>query len=71
MPNVPEMKGLKEQIIEVVSYDFQSKKKTVLSEKDKSLCQMGFIYLDKKGTTLYGLKRGRDWEIPINWYPMT
>ena len=59
VPNVPEMKGLKEQIIEVVSYDFQSKKKTVLSEKDKSLCQMGFIYLDKKGTTLYGLKKGQ------------
>lgn len=58
MPNVPEMKGLKEQIIEVVSYDFQSKKKTVLSENDKSLYQMGFIYLDRKGTTLYGLKKG-------------
>ena len=43
----------------MVSYDFQSKNENGFTEKDKSLYQMGFIYLDKKGTTLYGLKKGQ------------
>lgn len=56
-PKDPEIENSKEQIVEVISYDFQSKKKSIL-KKDKTLYGMDLIYLDKKGTTLYALKKG-------------